>query len=304
MPNSTLKTTICSISASRDRARDVLREDVEDDVLPRALAPAAATASASAGGGRLMPVAGAADRDGRPPDEQRERRDDLEIDQRLDAHAADLSQVGMAGDADDERGEQQRRDDGPDQPQEDLAEHAQLGRHRPGSRGRSRRRSPSPRESTSSATAAPTRTRTSAAIASQREAMSTAGGHDGKRRSIEDSEDGGQGQQREGCEEELRHGWRNRLYLLSPRIRLAGGYTVMFLRRRSRGDGCHPTAEVAELADALASGASGRKAIGVRVPASAPLVRPRSAHGSLVAAGATARRVEWCPERAQRVEGP
>ena len=29
-------------------------------------------------------------------------------------------------------------------------------------------------------------------------------------------------------------------------------------------------AEVAELADALASGASGRKAIGVRVPASAP----------------------------------
>ena len=30
-------------------------------------------------------------------------------------------------------------------------------------------------------------------------------------------------------------------------------------------------AEVAELADALASGASGRKAIGVRVPASAPI---------------------------------
>ena len=30
-------------------------------------------------------------------------------------------------------------------------------------------------------------------------------------------------------------------------------------------------AEVAELADALASGASGRKAIGVRVPASAPV---------------------------------
>jgi hypothetical protein len=32
-------------------------------------------------------------------------------------------------------------------------------------------------------------------------------------------------------------------------------------------------AEVAELADALASGASGRKAIGVRVPASAPTNR-------------------------------
>src|SRR5206468_7641255 len=33
-----------------------------------------------------------------------------------------------------------------------------------------------------------------------------------------------------------------------------------------------PRAEVAELADALASGASGRKAIGVRVPASAPVI--------------------------------
>ena len=32
------------------------------------------------------------------------------------------------------------------------------------------------------------------------------------------------------------------------------------------------TAEVAELADALASGASGRKVIGVRVPASAPVL--------------------------------
>ena len=34
----------------------------------------------------------------------------------------------------------------------------------------------------------------------------------------------------------------------------------------------HNTAEVAELADALASGASGRKPIGVRVPASAPIL--------------------------------
>jgi hypothetical protein len=33
------------------------------------------------------------------------------------------------------------------------------------------------------------------------------------------------------------------------------------------------TAEVAELADALASGASGRKLIGVQIPASAPIFR-------------------------------
>ena len=43
-------------------------------------------------------------------------------------------------------------------------------------------------------------------------------------------------------------------------------YTLKFLPRTGA-----PLAEVAELADALASGASGRKAIGVRVPASALL---------------------------------
>ena len=45
-------------------------------------------------------------------------------------------------------------------------------------------------------------------------------------------------------------------------------YTSTFLLSKEL-----PTAEVAELADALASGASGRKAIGVRVPASAPVSR-------------------------------
>ena len=44
-------------------------------------------------------------------------------------------------------------------------------------------------------------------------------------------------------------------------------YTLMFLPSSC----LHVFAEVAELADALASGASGRKAIGVRVPASAPI---------------------------------
>lgn len=41
--------------------------------------------------------------------------------------------------------------------------------------------------------------------------------------------------------------------------------------RTAAGQGLpHPRAEVAELADALASGASGRKAVGVQIPASAP----------------------------------
>ena len=44
-------------------------------------------------------------------------------------------------------------------------------------------------------------------------------------------------------------------------------------------------AEVAELADALASGASGRKAIGVRVPASAPLDGSMAAHAAALVAG-------------------
>src|SRR5438105_13123766 len=43
--------------------------------------------------------------------------------------------------------------------------------------------------------------------------------------------------------------------------------------------GMFSTAEVAELADALASGASGRKAIGVRVPASEPRVKRASFTG-------------------------
>src|SRR5580765_3271139 len=53
---------------------------------------------------------------------------------------------------------------------------------------------------------------------------------------------------------------RRKVYLIRPR-------PLYSLFRTPSGP---PRAEVAELADALASGASGRKAIGVRVPASAP----------------------------------
>jgi hypothetical protein len=52
-------------------------------------------------------------------DEERERGDDLEVDQRLHADAADLADVAGAGDADHQRGEDQRRDDRLDQVEEE-----------------------------------------------------------------------------------------------------------------------------------------------------------------------------------------
>ena len=49
--------------------------------------------------------------DGAQPDEQGKRGDYLEVDQRLDAHAPYLLQVGVAGNAHDQRRKHERRDD-------------------------------------------------------------------------------------------------------------------------------------------------------------------------------------------------
>jgi len=68
--------------------------------------------------------------DRREADEQRERRNDLEVDERLHTHAADLLEVGVPGDADHERREQERRDDRLDHAQEHQRQHAQVDRHR------------------------------------------------------------------------------------------------------------------------------------------------------------------------------
>src|SRR4051794_26653416 len=57
----------------------------------------------------------------READEERDGRDDLEVDERLRAHAADLLEVAAARDAYDERREDERRDDGLDHVQEDVA---------------------------------------------------------------------------------------------------------------------------------------------------------------------------------------
>ena len=59
-------------------------------------------------------------------DHQRERRDDLEVDDRAQPHAADDLEVPGAGDAGDQRREDQRRDDHLDQPQEELAERPEV----------------------------------------------------------------------------------------------------------------------------------------------------------------------------------
>ena len=61
-----------------------------------------------------------------PSDEERKCRDDLEVDERLHAHAADLPQVRVSGDAHHQRGEQERRHDRSDETQEDLRQDSQL----------------------------------------------------------------------------------------------------------------------------------------------------------------------------------
>jgi hypothetical protein len=113
--------------AIRHRLGEVLREDVEDHVLPGARRRGRELAGVDRRGQRNAHP-GTADRDGRPADEERERGHDLEVDERFHAHPSHLPQVGVAGDAHDERGKEQRRDDRADQPEEDLADEAQ--RHR------------------------------------------------------------------------------------------------------------------------------------------------------------------------------
>ena len=68
------------------------------------------------------PRAGLEDVDEREPEEQRDRRRDLEVDDRLQADAPHRLQVAGAGDADDQRREEQRRDDHLDHPQEGVGQ--------------------------------------------------------------------------------------------------------------------------------------------------------------------------------------
>ncbi len=68
----------------------------------------------------------AADMNGRVADEHGDSRDEFEIDERLDAEAADFLEVRVAGDANNENAEEQRRDDHLDEAQKNRAEELQV----------------------------------------------------------------------------------------------------------------------------------------------------------------------------------
>ena len=120
-PKMTLKTTTCRISPSTT-ALAMFSGKMWSTISCQVRDAAAGSWLASTLAGSVMPAPARLMRDRRPADEERQRGDDLEVDERLHAHPPDLAEVGVAGDADDQRREEQRRDDGADQPQEDLAE--------------------------------------------------------------------------------------------------------------------------------------------------------------------------------------
>ena len=79
----------------------------------------------------------------RQAQEQRERGDDFEVDDGLQADAAHALEIAAAGDAVDQRAEDQRRDDGADQPQKDGADWARVAAPRPAPARPAPRRPPS-----------------------------------------------------------------------------------------------------------------------------------------------------------------
>src|SRR6185437_11761711 len=103
--------------------RDVLRKDVDEEVVPVC---GWRSGWLCARGGVGESDAGLADVDGEQADGQRNGGNDFKVNERLDAHAADALDVAVAGDADDEHGEDERGDDALDEPQEDVGEEAHL----------------------------------------------------------------------------------------------------------------------------------------------------------------------------------
>ena len=126
--------------AARERVDDGVGDDVEEEV-DRGQAPSTRTCSwrprscRAMAGSMVEAAARLQDVDDDQTDDQRERRDDLEVDQRPDADAADLLHLAHVRDADDDRGEHDRRDQHLDELDEAVAERphggAPLGRHEP-----------------------------------------------------------------------------------------------------------------------------------------------------------------------------
>src|ERR1700733_9676876 len=74
--------------------------------------------------------AGVAEIDGDEAYDESEGGSDFEVDETLDAHAANAFQIAVACDSGDERREDQRRDDGLDEAQEYIAEDTKVDRNR------------------------------------------------------------------------------------------------------------------------------------------------------------------------------
>ena len=113
--------------AFRHRLDDRLGHDVQEDLIPRLRGRGDLRLRAHR---QVDADAGLHDVDGDQPDDQRERRHDLEVDDRPQPHAADDLDVSRSGDARDQRREDQRRDDHLDHPQEQLAEGPEIDRRR------------------------------------------------------------------------------------------------------------------------------------------------------------------------------
>src|ERR1700758_1700548 len=64
--------------------------------------------------------------EGGESDDHGNGRDDFEIDEGLDAEAANLFEIGMAGNSYNENAEEQRRDDDLDQTKKDVTENAKM----------------------------------------------------------------------------------------------------------------------------------------------------------------------------------
>ena len=110
-----------------DGVRDDVQQELDGALLPAPWSCSAAIALVSSVAGiDVHAGAGLHDVDDDEADDQRERRDDLEIEQRLEADAADLLHVVHAGDAVHDRAEDDRRDQHLDQLDEAVAERLHL----------------------------------------------------------------------------------------------------------------------------------------------------------------------------------
>jgi hypothetical protein len=117
-PNRNAKTTICSTSL-RAMASMMLAGKY---VLQERANVAWACGSAASAAVRWMgtPAPGRTRLTTPSPRNSAKRGDDFEIDDGLGADAAHALEIAAAGDAGHQRGEQQRRDDGADQPQKHV----------------------------------------------------------------------------------------------------------------------------------------------------------------------------------------